>query len=65
MAGQRGQPASCRVLPVRMLEAVRTALRITPETLPDYDLQVLFDAIDHDKSGSVEMPPGCSKPEFL
>ncbi|CAE7679536.1 CPK12 [Symbiodinium pilosum] len=36
-------------------QAMRTALRITPETLPDYDLQVLFDAIDHDKSGSVEM----------
>jgi len=36
-------------------QAVRTALRITPETLPDYDLQVLFDAIDDDKSGSVEM----------
>ncbi|CAE7260686.1 Ribosomal small subunit pseudouridine synthase A [Symbiodinium microadriaticum] len=36
-------------------QAVRAALRITPETLPDYDLQVLFDVIDHDKSGSVEM----------
>ena len=36
-------------------QAMRSALRISPQTLPDYDLHILFDAIDHDNSGSVEL----------
>jgi len=38
-----------------MKQAMRSALRISPQTLPDYDLHMLFDAIDHDNSGSVEL----------
>ncbi|CAJ1374573.1 unnamed protein product [Effrenium voratum] len=36
-------------------QVMRVALRISPQTLPDYDIQVLFEAIDQDGSGSVEM----------